>query len=57
VAPGGLHYDPLTARQRGFEVLLRQRMDLLLLLPADARVVLEVDGVRHYHDSQGRPHP
>lgn len=43
-----LHYDPLTARQRGFEVLLRQRMDFLLLLPADARVVLEVDGVHHY---------
>lgn len=52
-----LHYDPLTARQRGFEVLLRQRMDFLLLLPADARVVLEVDGVRHYSDSQGRPSP
>jgi hypothetical protein len=52
-----LHYDPLTARQRGFEVLLRQRMDFLLLFPADARVVLEVDGVHHYSDSEGNPSP
>jgi hypothetical protein len=52
-----LHYDPLTARQRGFEVLLRQRMDFLLLLPADARVVLEVDGIHHYSDKEGKPSP
>lgn len=39
-----LHYDPLTVRQRGFEVLLRQRMDFLLLFPGDVRVVIEVDG-------------
>lgn len=51
------HYDPLTARQRGFSALLRQRMDFLLLLPGDARVVLEVDGVHHYADPSGRASP
>lgn len=48
-----LHYDPLTARQRGFEVLLRQRMDFLLLFPGDARIVIEVDGKQHYSDNSG----
>ena len=51
------HYDPLTARQRGFSALLRQRMDFLLLLPGDGRVVLEVDGVHHYADPSGRASP
>ncbi|MBL9100869.1 MAG: hypothetical protein JNL82_07920 [Myxococcales bacterium] len=52
-----LHYDPLSARQRGFEVLLRQRMDFLLLFPGDVRVVLEVDGKHHYSDSDGSANP
>lgn len=46
-----LHYDPKTAEQRGSTpVLVRQRMDLLLLLGQGARVVLEVDGRHHYAD-------
>lgn len=52
-----LHYDPLTVRQRGFEVLLRQRMDFLLLFPGDVRVVIEVDGRHHYSDSGGGADP
>lgn len=45
-----LHYDPLTLRQRGGRpsVLMRERMDFLLLFPGNVRVVLEVDGRQHY---------
>jgi hypothetical protein len=46
-----LHYDPKTIAQRGNEpVLVRQRMDLLLLLDRGVRVVIEVDGKQHYAD-------
>jgi len=46
-----LHYDPKTAKQRGSNpVLLRQRMDLLLLLDQNLRIVIEVDGKQHYSD-------
>ena len=44
-----LHYDPLTIAQRGSNrVLPRQRMDFLLLLDNQVRIVLEVDGKHHY---------
>lgn len=52
-----LHYDPLTAKQRGRSpVLVRQRMDFLLLLPSGVRVVLEIDGQHHY-SLDGRADP
>lgn len=50
-----LHYDPYTRRAGG--TLTRQRMDFLLLLDRRRRVVLEVDGVQHYADRQGRASP
>lgn len=50
-----LHYDPYTRRAGG--LLPRQRMDFLLLLPRRRRIVLEVDGVQHYADSEGRASP
>lgn len=46
-----LHYDPRTMKERGNDpVLLRQRMDLLLLLDRNVRIVIEVDGKQHYAD-------
>jgi hypothetical protein len=50
-----LHYDPYTPRTGA--TLVRQRMDFLLLLPGRRRVVLEIDGVQHYADSQRRAAP
>jgi hypothetical protein len=50
-----VHYDPYTRTTGG--TLARQRMDFLLLLPRWRRVVLEVDGVQHYADGQGRASP
>lgn len=50
-----LHYDPYTKRNGG--TLPRQRMDFLLLLPNRRRVVLELDGVQHYADTDGRAKP
>lgn len=47
-----LHYDPYTARKTGVARLPRQRMDFLILLPANVRVVLELDGDQHYADDQ-----
>jgi hypothetical protein len=53
-----LHYDPKAAWQRdGAGPLDRQRMDFLLLLAGRRRVVLEVDGIQHYRDEEGRPSP
>ncbi|MEU5109598.1 hypothetical protein AB0H07_46445 [Streptomyces sp. NPDC021354] len=47
-----LHYDPLTQQQRmqraEGQVLVRQRMDFLLLAPGGRRYVLELDGKQHY---------
>jgi hypothetical protein len=50
-----LHYDPYTRRTGG--VLTRQRMDFLLLLARHRRLVLEVDGIQHYADREGRASP
>lgn len=52
-----LHWDPKTVAARGANALLHHRMDFLMLLPGGARVVLEVDGVHHYSDDDGRPSP
>ncbi|MBW4705172.1 hypothetical protein [Micromonospora sp. RL09-050-HVF-A] len=53
-----LHYDPYTARERRAPgPLPRQRMDFLLLLPQNQRVVIEIDGKQHYCDDEGRPSP
>lgn len=52
-----LHYDPRSSIERGgSKVLVRQRMDFLLLLPHGVRVVVEVDGSHHYGDN-GRTAP
>ncbi len=40
-----MHYDP---KYEGELTLNRQRMDFLMLLPYNVRVVLEVDGRNHY---------
>lgn len=46
-----LHYDPKTVAQRGNDpVLVRQRMDFLMLLDHNVRVVIEVDGKQHFAD-------
>jgi very-short-patch-repair endonuclease len=48
-----LHWDPRTVQERGPDALLRFRMDFLLLLPYNVRVVIEVDGKHHYADNNG----
>lgn len=46
-----LHFDPKTMKERGCApVLLRQRMDMLLLIERNVRIVIEVDGKQHYSD-------
>ncbi|MGH0028477.1 MAG: hypothetical protein ACQGVC_01695 [Myxococcota bacterium] len=52
-----LHYDPVTVQQRGRDALLRQRMDFLMLVSSHLRIVLEIDGIQHYADTEGRPDP
>jgi|GEM_PF-928450 len=50
-----LHFDPLTLKQRGgASPLNRQRMDFLMLLPGRSRVVVELDGIEHYSDKNGK---
>lgn len=52
-----LHWDPKTVRERGRAALLQHRMDFLLLMSHDVRVVIEVDGSHHYADEQHRADP
>lgn len=52
-----LHYDPRHRNERGKPVLVRQRMDFLLLLRNSIRVVLEIDGKQHYADESGQAAP
>lgn len=52
-----LHWDPKTVKQRGPQALLTHRMDFLMLLPGGARIVIEVDGVQHYANTEGRASP
>lgn len=52
-----LHWDPKTVRLRGADALTRFRMDFLLLLPGNVRIVLEVDGKQHYSDNAGMASP
>ncbi|MGW7612185.1 AbiJ-related protein [Streptomyces sp. NPDC054766] len=48
-----LHWDPRTVRERGARALQNLRMDFLMLLPGNRRVVLEVDGMQHYTRKAG----
>lgn len=50
-----LHYDPAVVKLlRSRAGLQRQRMDFLLLLPGNQRVVIEVDGSQHF-SANGKP--
>ncbi|XHX79817.1 MAG: hypothetical protein RBJ76_07805 [Stenomitos frigidus ULC029] len=46
-----LHYDPRNQSERKRPVLARQRMDFLMLLRNESRVVIEIDGAQHYSDN------
>ncbi len=48
-----LHYDPRNRSERSEPVLVRQRMDFLMLLRNASRIVIEIDGVQHYSDENG----
>lgn len=54
-----LHYDPYFARSRGTQnsPLARQRMDFHLLFSDRQRVIIEVDGRRHYSNPDGTANP
>jgi hypothetical protein len=51
-----LHYDPYASKKFGFSYLLRQRMDFLLLLNHNKRIVIEIDGAQHYSENE-KPSP
>lgn len=53
-----LHYDPKSLKElNGKKRLARQRMDFLMLLPNNQRVVIEIDGKQHYSDNEGQSSP
>jgi very-short-patch-repair endonuclease len=54
-----LHYDPYTRKSYGSKPgpLQRQRMDFLILMPNQARIVIEVDGRGHYASDDGAADP
>lgn len=46
------HYDPKSAKLRGGQVYVHQRMDFLMLLPRGVRVIVEIDGKQHYANGE-----
>ncbi|MFF2375053.1 DUF559 domain-containing protein [Streptomyces xiamenensis] len=48
-----LREQPKTLRERGAHAMQNLRMDFLMLLPGNRRVVLEVDGMQHYTRNSG----
>jgi very-short-patch-repair endonuclease len=52
------HYDPYTLKQlNNRRRIPRQRMDFLLLLPRNIRIVLEIDGKHHYSIQNDKADP
>lgn len=48
-----LHYDPYTQKQlNNIKRLPRQRMDFLILLSDQTRIVIEIDGKHHYSEGE-----
>lgn len=53
-----LHFDPKSLKElKGQQRLPRQRMDFLMLLPNNQRIVIEIDGKQHYSDNKNEPSP
>ena len=52
-----LHYDPRNQDERSKPILVRQRMDFLMMLRNATRVVMEIDGKQHYADNNGLASP
>lgn len=53
-----LHFDPKSLKDlKGQQRLPRQRMDFLMLLPNNQRIVIEIDGKQHYSDHKNVPSP
>lgn len=46
------HYDPRSAKMRGGQVYVHQRMDFLILITDTQRVVIEIDGQQHYSENK-----
>jgi very-short-patch-repair endonuclease len=46
------HYDPKSAKMRGGQVYVHQRMDFLILISDTHRVVIEIDGQQHYSENK-----
>jgi very-short-patch-repair endonuclease len=53
-----LHFDPKSLKELGGQPRLpRQRMDFLMLLPNNQRIVIEIDGKQHYSENNNEPSP
>ena len=53
-----LHFDPKSLKDLGGQQRLpRQRMDFLMLMPNNQRIVIEIDGKQHYSESNNVPSP
>jgi hypothetical protein len=53
-----LHFDPKSLKELGGRQRLpRQRMDFLMLLPSNQRIVIEIDGKQHYSENNDTPSP
>lgn len=49
-----LYYDPKLSKERIKKIFEHQRMDFLLIISENIRIVIEIDGVQHYADANGK---
>lgn len=42
------HYDPKSAKMRNGNTYVHQRMDFLMLISSNRRIIIEIDGKQHY---------
>ena len=45
------HYDPKSAKMRNGNIYVHQRMDFLMLISSNRRIIIEIDGKQHYSEN------
>ena len=50
-----LYYDPKTYTERGLKIFEHQKMDFMMIIKPNQRVVIEIDGQQHYAEDSTAP--
>lgn len=50
-----MYYDPKTKEQRDWHIFEHQKMDFMMIIKPNQRVVIEIDGKQHYAEDEIAP--